>query len=75
MGDAPPCRPQATERLRLVELVGLILGSYGRLEALFVGLTANEAERPLADGGSAISILQATIVDAAATATNVRAAI
>ena len=63
-------RPTEVERI-----CRLILGSYGRLEALFVGLTANEAERPLADGGSAISILQATIVDTAATATNVRAAI
>jgi len=63
---------QPTEVERICRLV---LGSYGRLEALFVGLTAHEAERPLADGRSAISILRATIEDAAATATDVRAAI
>ena len=63
---------QPTEVERICRL---ILGSYGRLEALFVGLTTNEAERPLAGGGSGISILRATIDDAAATATDVRAAI
>ena len=51
----------------------LILGSYGRLEALFVGVTQSEAERPLADGRSAISILETAINDSAATVASVRA--
>jgi hypothetical protein len=63
-------QPSEVERL-----CRLILGSYGRLEALFVGLTTSEAERPLADGRSATSILRVTIEDAAATTTDVRAAI
>ena len=41
---------QPTEVERIVRL---ILGSYGRLEALFVGRTADELERPFADGSSA----------------------
>jgi hypothetical protein len=63
-------QPSEVERL-----CRLILGSYGRLEALFVGLTTSEAERRLADGRSATSILRVTIEDAAATTTDVRAAI
>jgi DinB superfamily len=61
---------QATEVERVVRL---ILGSYGRLEALFVGRGADELERPLADGSSAVSILEATIDDSAATAASIRA--
>jgi hypothetical protein len=62
---------QPTEVERVVRL---ILGSYGRLEALFVGMLPHEAARPFADGSSSVSILQATIDDAAATAAAVRAA-
>ena len=63
-------RPTEVERV-----VRLILGSYGRLEALFVGVTANDAERAFPDGSSAISILRGTIDDAKATSADVRAAI
>jgi hypothetical protein len=60
---------QPTEVERIVRI---ILESYGRLEALFVGRTAEELERPLAGGTSALSILEAVIGDAAATAASVR---
>jgi hypothetical protein len=59
---------QPTEVERIVRL---ILESYGRLEALFVGRTPHELERPLADGSSAISILEAAVSDSAATAASV----
>jgi hypothetical protein len=61
---------QPTEVERLVRL---ILATYGRLEALLVGRSASELERAFADGSSAVSILAATVADAAATAASVRA--
>ncbi len=61
---------QPTEVERVIRL---ILGSYGRLEALFVGRTADELARPFADGSPAISILAAAIDDSAVTAASVRA--
>ena len=62
---------QPTEVDRIVRL---ILGSYGRLEALFVGRTTDDLARPFADGSSALSHLDSAIDDAAATAESVRAA-
>jgi DinB family protein len=57
-----------------VELViRLILSSYGRLEAQFVGRDPNELARPFADGSSALSILEAALDDCGATAASVRA--
>jgi hypothetical protein len=61
---------QPTEVERVVRL---ILGSYGRLEALFVGRPTRDLARPFADGRSALSILEAAISDAATTASSVRA--
>ena len=60
---------QPTEVERIVRL---ILGSYGRLEALFVGRTADELGRPFADGSSVLSIVEGVIDEAAATAASVR---
>ena len=61
---------QPTEVERIVRL---ILESYGRLEALFVGRAVNELERPLAEGTSALSTLEAAVSDSAATAASVLA--
>ena len=61
---------QSTEVERVVRL---ILGSYGRLEAQFVGRDADDVERPFADGSSALSILEAAVDDAVTTAASVRA--
>ena len=61
---------QATEVERVIRL---ILASYGRLEALFIGPSADVAEQQFADGSSAVSILEAAVDDAAATAAEVRA--
>jgi hypothetical protein len=61
---------QPTEVERIVRL---ILESFGRLEALFVGRTADEVERPFANGASAVSILKEAVSESAATAASVRA--
>jgi hypothetical protein len=63
------------ESTEVERIIRLILGSYGRLEALFVGLAANQVERPFPDGSSALSHLEAAVHDAAGTAASVRAAI
>ncbi len=55
-------------------LVRLILATYGRLEGELVGRPARELDRPLADGRSAAAILTEVVDDAAATASDVRAA-
>jgi hypothetical protein len=60
-------RPTETERL-----VRLILATYGRLEARFVGRPTGELERPLADGISAVGVLDAVIADGVASAARVR---
>lgn len=62
--------PTETERL-----VRLILATYGRLEARFVGRTPDELERPLrgASDTSAIEILGAAMDDAGALAAAIRA--
>ena len=62
-------RRQPTEVERIIRLV---LGSYGRLEALFVGSTAAEAERRFPDGSSAIEHLNAAVDDGAETVASVR---
>jgi hypothetical protein len=61
-------RPTEVERI-----VRLILESYGRLEALFVGRSADDLERPLAGGTSALSTLDGAVSDSAATAASFRA--
>jgi hypothetical protein len=61
---------QPTEVERVVRL---ILASYGRLEALYLGRTADDLERPFPDGSSALSILNAAIDDSAVTAASIRA--
>ncbi|MEO8437414.1 MAG: DinB family protein [Chloroflexota bacterium] len=62
---------QPTEVERVLRL---ILGSYGRLESLFVGRTADEMARPFSDGQTPVAILDAAMADAVATAAEVRAA-
>jgi hypothetical protein len=61
---------QPTEVERVIRL---ILASYGRLEAQFVGRDADELARPFADGSSAVSHLEAAIADSAATIASIRA--
>src|SRR6478609_9720635 len=61
---------QPTEVERVVRLM---LGSYGRLEALLIGPSADELARPIWDGSSAVSVLEAAVDDAAATAAELRA--
>jgi hypothetical protein len=63
---------QPTEVERVVRLT---LGSYGRLESLFIGLTADELDRPFADGSSAVSHLETAIRDSGATVASVREAV
>ena len=63
-------RPSEVERL-----VRLILSTYGQLEALFVGRSAESLEQPLAEGPSALAILSAASEDARSTAVSVRAAV
>ena len=63
---------QASEVERIVRL---ILGSYGRLEALFIGLSDDEASRPFPDGSSAVTILETGVKDSAETAAEIRASI
>ena len=62
--------PTETDRL-----VRLILATYGRLEARFVGRRPDELERPLRGGTdtSAVAILSAAIDDGAALAAAIRA--
>jgi hypothetical protein len=60
-------RPTEVERL-----VRLILATYGRLEARFVGRPTGELERPLTDGISAVGLLDAAIADGVASAARVR---
>jgi len=55
-------------------LVRLVLGTYGQLEALVIGRSAVELDRPFEDGSSASGELGAALADAAATAASVRAA-
>jgi hypothetical protein len=55
-------------------IVRVILGSYGRLEELFVGRPAGDLARPFADGSSALSHLESAVADAAATAADIRGA-
>ena len=62
---------QPTEVERLVRL---ILGTYGRLEALLVGRSAEELERSFADGTDAPAIFASAVADIAETAGRVRAA-
>lgn len=51
----------------------LILASYGRLEALYVGRDGDELARPITDGSSALSILESAIRDCVVTAASIRA--
>jgi hypothetical protein len=62
--------PTETDRL-----VRLIVATYGRLEARFVGRQPDELERPLrgSTGSSAVAILAAAMADATATARAIRA--
>ena len=62
-------RPTEVERL-----VRLILGTYGRLEALFVGRTPDVLAVRFADGSTATAILAAAIDDVVAVASRVRVA-
>jgi hypothetical protein len=62
---------QPTEVERIVRL---ILGSYGRLEALFIGLSDDEAVKPFPDGSSAVTLLEIAIKDSAETAAELRGA-
>jgi hypothetical protein len=54
-------------------LVRLILTTYGRLEARFVGRGTSDLERPFTNGISAVEILDAAIADGLASAARVRA--
>jgi hypothetical protein len=62
----------ATETARMVRLV---VATYGRLEARFVGRRPDELERPLRGdtGSTAVAILAAAMDDAAAIAAAIRA--
>jgi hypothetical protein len=61
---------QPTEVERVVRL---ILGSYGRLEAVFVGRTAEDLVRPFPDGSTALGQLESAVADSVATAASIRA--
>jgi hypothetical protein len=63
-------QPREVERI-----VRLILGSYGRLEALFVGLPGDESARPFPSGTSAVTLLETAVKDAAETAAELRAGV
>ena len=63
-------QPSEVERL-----VRLILATYGRLEARFVGRRPADLERPLPDGSSAVAILDAAMADAEATAARMLVAV
>jgi hypothetical protein len=62
---------QPTEIERLVRL---ILGTYGRLEALLVGRPPDVLAQPFADGTDAPAVLTAAVADIAETAAWIRAA-
>ena len=62
------------EPTEVERLVRLILATYGRLEGELIGRPAHELDRPLADGRSPAAILTEVVDDAAATASDVRAA-
>jgi hypothetical protein len=64
-------RREPTEAERLVRLV---LGTYGRLEALVIGRTAGDLDRSLAGGVSAIVVMTEAVADAEATAVSTRRA-
>jgi hypothetical protein len=64
-------RREPTESERLVRLV---LGTYGRLEALVIGRTAGDLDRSLAGGVSAIAIMTEAVADAETTAVSARRA-
>ncbi len=60
---------QPTEVERVLRL---ILGSYGRLESLFVGRSADALTQPFSDGSTPVAILEAAMADAVATAAEIR---
>jgi DinB family protein len=62
-------RPTEVERL-----VGLILDTYGRLEASLIGRPSDQLDRPFADGRSAATILDRAVEEAVATAAEIRRA-
>jgi hypothetical protein len=64
-------RREPTEAERIVRLV---LGTYGRLEALVIGRTAGDLDRSLADGVSAIAVMTEAVADAETTAVSARRA-
>jgi len=64
-------RREPTEAERLVRLV---LGTYGRLEALVFGRSASDLDRSLADGVSAIAVMTEAVADAETTAVSARRA-
>ena len=64
-------RREPSEAERLVRLV---LGTYGRLEALVIGRTASDLDRTLAGGSSAIAILTEAVAESEVTAVSARRA-